>query len=553
MRRLVWAACTVGTLAMMPALAQVTAPPFVDSGAQQQRQIEEERRRREREQEQRKPTGEPLKREAPSGAAPAPSAAESVRFPVRQIRFTESAILAEGELSALAQPFLGRELSLADLRGLAEQVNGLYRQRGVVTAQAGIPPQDVSSGVVTIRLVEGRLGQVLVRGNETTDAGYVTARVGLQPDDLMDLGRLEDALIRFNRTNDAQLRAELKPGRRFSTTDVDIAMAEPPRHDLRVTADNLGADATGRNRLGLAYTNRSLLGFRDELGLADTRAAGQDSRSATYAFPVNTWGGRLSLGHYADRTAIKNGPLEPLRITGRATATVLSLRQPTWVDAGAQVDVVAGAKRRKNRNWIDQVFLSGTDIRDRSLGVEAQLFGASASWFGSFTRSAGHADTTQRDAFRIDRGSLRHFRDLGGGFSFRGVLSWQSTRHRNLSSGEQLFIGGEGTVRGYPVGQFAGDTGQVLNLELHHPLLAGEGGRWTATGFLFADGGRVAPFRPPNSTLPAREHLGSLGWGLNLQLGTRAFARLTIGHGQRRLPQMPRSNEVTLQIVASVF
>ncbi len=552
MIKLPWAVWAAAALTAMPATAQVTVPPAADPGALQQRQIDEERRRRDLEREQRKVPAEPLKRDEPAAPAPGTSAADEVRFPVRQIRFTESAILAPGELDALAAPYLGRELRLADLRALAAEVNGLYRRRGVVTAQASIPPQDVSSGVVTIRLVEGRLGQVLVHGNDTTDADYVADRVGLKPSDLMDLGRLEAALVRFNRTNDAQARAELKPGKRFATTDIEVAMAEPPRHDLRVTADNLGAAATGRNRVGLAYTNRSLLGYRDELGLADTRATGQDSRSATYAFPVNTWGGRLSLGYYADKTAVRNGPLESLRITGKSTSQALSLRQPTWVDADAQVDVVLGTKSRKNRNWIDKVFLSKVDTTDRSVGVEAQLFGSQSSWFGSYTRSVGHADTTRREGYRVDRGSLRHFRDLGGGFSLRGILTWQSTPQANLTSGEQFFIGGEGSVRGYPVGQFSGDKGQVLSLELHHPLFGTSGG-WNATGFLFADSGRVKPYRPPNSTLPESEHLGSVGWGLNLQMGTAAFARLTIGHGQRRLPQMPRSNEVTLQVVASVF
>ena len=40
-------------------------------------------------------------------------------------------------------------------------------------------------------------------------------------------------------------------------------------------------------------------------------------------------------------------------------------------------------------------------------------------------------------------------------------------QHRNgelLPSGEQFFIGGEGTVRGYPVGAYSGDQGYAASL-----------------------------------------------------------------------------------------
>ena len=545
----------VALLVVTQAYAQVPAlPSAADPGAIQQRQMEEERRRQEAEREQRKPVTEPLRRDIPEvpAAQPAPPA---VRFLVREIRFTKSEILSAEELESVARDFQGRELSLVDLQQLTARVNELYRSKGVVTALAVLPPQDVSGGVVQIRLVEGRLGATHVEGNDSTNAAYVVNRLGLKPDDLIDLGRLESALVRFNRTHDAQLRAELKPGERFATTDLRVLMTEPPRHDLRLTLDTLGSSATGRERLGLSYINRSLLGFRDDLSLSVTRASGQDSRSMTYGFPVNTWGGRLNLGYYEDSTAIKNGPLASLNITGESVAHVLSVRQPTLLNSTAQIDIVAGGKQRKSSNWIDGVFLQRTDTTDHNLGVEAQLFDQQSSWFASYIRSVGHSRVIEREGFRIDRGALRHNRNLGNGLSFRGNLWWQSSPKVLLPSSEQFFIGGEGSVRGYPVGVFSGDTGQALNLELHHPLMqasantSGVG----ATGFFFMDYGRVKPFRPSDSSLDDHEALTGVGWGLHATVGKSVYARLTFGYGHTKVPLQPRSYEVTLQLVASAF
>ena len=549
MKRLLWAVL----LTPLCALAQV--PPAADPGAIQQRQIEEEMRRREAERERRKAV-EPLKREAPARPALKPDAA-AVRFLVREIEFSPSEILSAAELEEVARDFRGRQVSLAELQQLAERINALYRAKNVVTAQAVIPPQDVSAGIVRVRLIEGRVGRIEIRGNATTDTDFILARLGLKPQELVDLDRLEPALVRFNRTNDAPLRAELKPGTEFATTDLLIDIAEPPRHDLRLTLDNHGSAATGEWRTTLAYLNRSLLGFRDDLSLSYTDASGQTSQSFGYGFPVNTWGGRVNFTHNNDETAIVNGPLKPLHITGEAVGWGLGLRQPLHVDNELQLDLAAGLRKRHSANWIGGVFLQRTDYNERSLGVEFQRFDGGSHWFASLTRHFVTATVTAADpvSLAIDRGSVRYSRELAGGLSLRGNLAWQDTAQKSLPSGELFFIGGEGRVRGYPVGAYSGDTGHALNLELHHPLWAASADTAGigASGAFFIDYGRVRPFRPPASTLPEHERLAGAGWTLLAAAGQRVQARLTFATGLKRDRLREHPYEVTLQLIASAF
>src|SRR5690606_8441668 len=115
-------------------------------------------------------------------------------------------------------------VSVHRLHELVARINALYRAKGVVTAQAVLPPQDLTDGIVRIRLIEGRVGAIDVRDNRSTDEDYVRARVRQQPGDLVDLAGLERDLQRFNRTNDAQARAELRPGSRVGETDIGILL-----------------------------------------------------------------------------------------------------------------------------------------------------------------------------------------------------------------------------------------------------------------------------------------------------------------------------------------
>ena len=545
-----------GALAAAQAAAQIVVPPSIDPGAIQQRQIDEERRRREEEREQRKPVTQPLKRDGLDQPA-VRAAPEGPRFEVREIQFTPSEILSAEELESIARQYRGRRLNMADLQELAERVNALYRAKGVVTARAVIPPQEISEGVVRVRLVEGRVGRLRIDGNASTSERYIAERLQ-PPGSLVDLKRLENDLVRFNRTNDVQLRAELKPGEQFGTTDFLLSAAEPPRHELRAFIDNAGSESTGQWRSGVTYLNRSLLGWRDDLSLSTTHADGLEGYSASYGFPFNPSGGRITAAYYKDRTQVKHGPFAALDISGKSTAGILSLRQPVYLGEKMQVDLLAGAKKRESSTWLSGVFLQRTETEDGTLGAEVQLSDARGFSLASYSVTAGEARVPDRTSYTVGRGTLRRTHELGRGWSARGNLSFQHSDDDLLPSSEQFFIGGEGSVRGYPVGVYSGDQGASLNLELHHPLAVV--GRGTAglpeiglTGFFFFDHGLVKPFRPPNSQLGTYDRLSAAGWGINAAMHRHVSARVTFAYALNDLPFEPRRYEIHFQLVASMF
>ena len=541
MIKLPWAVWAAAALTAMPATAQVTVPPASIRGPAATADRRGAAAPRPGTQ-QRKGAGRTL--EAGRTAAPAPARPPPTRcaFPVRQIRFTESAILAPGELDALAAPYLGRELRLADLCALAARWNRLY-----IAVAAWSPPRPRSrprtslSGVVTIRLVEGRLGRCW--STATTPPMRITWRTGSdwKPSDPWTWAgwKRRDPVQPHQRRPGA---GRTEAGKRFATTDIEVAMAEPPRHDLRVTADNLGAAATGRNRVGLCHTNRSLPGLSRRTRTMDTRATGPGTAGPP-PMPSGQYLGRpVESGHYADKTAVRErSPGIPCASPATTPGSFCCASRPGWMDA--QVDVVPRYQEpQEPRNWIDKV-LSKVDDDDRSVGG-GPVVRIPVELVRSYTRSVGHADTTRREGYRRP-GLPAHFRDLGGGFSLRGILTRQSTPQANLTSGEQFFSSAARAASAAILsGSFPGDKGQVLSLELHHPLFGTR-----------ADGMPPVPVRRqrPRETLspPIRRFLRANIWAASARPETPVDGRRPPCAPHHRawatLPaQMPRSNEVTL-------
>ncbi|NLT67751.1 MAG: ShlB/FhaC/HecB family hemolysin secretion/activation protein [Acidobacteria bacterium] len=539
-------------LAACPALAQVVTP-----GALQQLRIEEDERQRRMERLDQQQSAEPKVEVPAEGPAIKPDP-DAVPFFVRRIQFTKSEIIRTDELEKLAADYQGREQTLPRLQALAAAVNDEYRKRGVVTAQAVIPPQDVSAGIVEIRLVEGRLGNILLKGSNSTSTAYVLKRIGMKPGDLVDLQRLERDLLRFNRTNDVQLQAQLAPGTAFSTTDLRLFMREPSRHSLRTFVDDGGGFSTGEYRGGVTYSNRSLFGYRDDLSLSTVQSDGQHSYSIRYGLPFNRSGGRVALAYYQDHTEIRHGSYSSLDISGESRSVVFSLRQPVYLGRFGQIDLLGGAKARRNKTWISDIFVAGTDTIDGSIGIEAQRADSHGYWVGSYSFTTGSARAEERSDYWHGRGWVHRRQYLTDRWSAVGSFSWQNTARRMLPASEQFIIGGEGTVRGLPVGTYGGNSGLTLSAELHHPIVTIFPGDGDAplefNGFLFFDFGHVRIYRPPDSTAVLNEQLSCIGWGFNLAFSRYAVAKAGFSYGMNAIPEaMGRQNALFFQVTANIF
>lgn len=92
-----------------------------------------------------------------------PSARTRVELDERS--FTLAGVLVEGataysnlEFLRIYRPWLGRAVTVSELRAIAEAITRRYHEDGYFLSNAFLPAQDIASGVVRIRVIEGHLG-----------------------------------------------------------------------------------------------------------------------------------------------------------------------------------------------------------------------------------------------------------------------------------------------------------------------------------------------------------------------------------------------------------
>lgn len=135
---------------------------------------------------------------------------EGERVPVTGIRFSGNMVFDDAVLQSLVEGNLQPRMHMAELEALALRVTRYYRERGYLVARAWVPPQDISSGTVTIALLEGRLGQVQVN-NGADVAGNATAPLRrLQTGEPVSNRAFESALLELADLPGVEVRSTLR-------------------------------------------------------------------------------------------------------------------------------------------------------------------------------------------------------------------------------------------------------------------------------------------------------------------------------------------------------
>lgn len=503
-------------LLCLPALAVATPP---DAG-QLQRQAEQALSRA-------PPPPPPA-----GGTATTPADASGPQFEVVHFELQGVTLLPPETLQDALAPWRGRPLHFADLQAAQRRIVSVYREHGWF-ARAELPEQDITEGTVVVQVLEGRFARLGVLDDGRRARGeFIAAMVarGLQPDAPYALSRLERGLLLANDLPGVYVDGVLQAGQSPGSSDLILQVDDGPLLGGSLAVGNDGSRYTGRAQAIARLTLDNPSGYGDQLGATFMRGGDLRYAGASYSAPLGTSGLRGSLGYTAlDYRLGKE--FELLEAEGASRLQRIGLGYPLHRSEAWNLEMELAWARR----WQEDASL-GEDLRKRrlqdltlSLSGDALHRGAGGG-HSAWILDLGHGrvrldlpadllfDTQGpgvQGGFSLARLELRHDRWLAPDWYLRARLNGQWA-DGNLDSSQQFVLGGPAGVRGYPVNEAAGDSGAVLQLELHR--LFATPGNGELDGYLFVDGGRVRQRQDPwdswDAGVPNRYRLAAAGLGL---------------------------------------
>ena len=470
---LVYLALVLGLLAEGHAAAAVISAGSLDAGAQ----MERDRRaiERERVMEQIAEDEAAKKNKVEQGEKPAAEeAGAELSFALQQVIWNPSEILTKEQIQAVTASYIGKQVTLKDLREMADKITNIYRDKGYMTCGAVLPPQRIHDGVVEVRLIEGKTGKVNLTGNRYTKTGYIMNRINLKPGEIANTEKLNRDLRWFQGTNDVQLRVVMKPGAEEGTTDYDIMAFEPQNQSVTLYTDNDGYESSGRWRAGIFYNMKSVSGHRDSLRAHFIGSRGTKAWSLGYSVPISRKGMRLELDYSGNKTKVVKGELEPLGVEGKSNSYSLTWRAPFHVTEKSRHEAGLQYVHQKSETDLGHGQVQWVDDRIQRVipyvsfthyGKDSVLYHKHSFVWARRRDIDGESDTGK--LYRLS--SFWQKRNTNGQF-WQARLDGQFGSGDNLAASDRFFIGGVNSVRGYEEGFIGGSRGISMGLEYHIPV-----------------------------------------------------------------------------------
>ena len=515
-------ALLLGLLAEGHAAAAVISAGSLDAGAQ----MERDRRaiERERVMEQIAEDEAAKKNKVEQGEKPAAEeAGAELSFALQQVIWNPSEILTKDQIQAVTASYIGKQVTLKDLREMADKITNIYRDKGYMTCGAVLPPQRIRDGVVEIRLIEGKTGKVALTGNRFTRTGYIMNRLGLKAGEITNTDKLNKDLRWFQGTNDVQLRVVMKPGAEEGTTDYDVMVFEPKNQSVTLYVDNDGYETSGRWRAGIFYNMKSVSGHRDSLRAHFIGSRGTKAWSLGYSVPISRKGMRLELDYSGNKTKVVKGELEPLGVEGKSNSYSLTWRAPFHVTEKSRHEAGLQYVHQKSETDLGHGQVQWVDDRIQRVipyvsfthyGKDSVLYHKHSFVWARRRDIDGESDTGK--LYRLS--SFWQKRNTNGQF-WQARLDGQFGSGDNLAASDRFFIGGVNSVRGYEEGFIGGSRGLSVGLEYHIPVDKAK----RIFVYPFFDWGTVGGYAAP-------EHNKLMSAGLGIEARYKhLYGTLTVG------------------------
>lgn len=234
----------------------------------------------------------------------APAGSEAHKFTLKSVSFDGNTKLSSEQLSAIAAPYIGKEISLAQVYELASKVTAAYRAEGYILARAIVPTQTIEDGILRIKIIEGFIDKVTVEG-DAGGAKRLLEEHGRRIAAIHPLTAkvLERELLLAQDISGLDLRSVLTPSKTTPGAADLTLLVKRDRFSGYVGADNLGSKYLGPYEVTGAAFGNDLFGLAGQLGVTAVVTPGRLEMgygALTYDVPLTASGLRLySLLSYA--------------------------------------------------------------------------------------------------------------------------------------------------------------------------------------------------------------------------------------------------------------
>lgn len=454
------------------------------------------------------------------------------------------------------QSRIGRNLTLGGLNTMVRDAVIAYRKSDLPVVDVLVPEQEITTGVLQLVIIEGRLGDVIVEGVSPRESQSLANQIHVERGEVIRESQLLEDVSWINKNPARRVDLIFSPGTNYGETDIILRSEAYRAISAYMAYENSGTDATGENRgiFGASWVGPLFFDMNSILSYQFTTSFDSPGdlfgHSGVFASYL-PWQHQITLlGAYVGSNVNFGGVGAAINTNGinKQGSGRYAIPLDSFGRFSHELEIGMDFKSSNSDLSFGNVAIFNTisEIVQYSLGYNILAKDDTGTWRvdievvnspgGNTNKNTNAIFASQRAFATADytygRVVIERDQELANGWSAFGKLAAQVS-NANLLSSETLGAGGFDTVRGFEQRVVSGDSGIVGTAELRTPAffpsnLAGYSNLQDgARGLIFYDFGTLRSEIP----LPGQvdRELGSVGAGLRYQLENWFTLRVDYG------------------------
>ena len=414
----------------------------------------------------------------PATNATAPNADTPAQFIFKGFKFEGNTVYSSNSLSRLIAKQVPAVKDLSDIQSAAQAVANRYQEDGVL-ARVDLLPQDLTEGIVTITITEGKFsGARLESANSAKLPPDLLTRMVEKAQPVgapVRLSNMDRATMLLNEVPGVQANVRLSTGQAEGQTEALVQVQDKNPWDGQLTLDNTGSVSTGIARFSSQFNRYGMLGRADVGSMQYMHSKGLDYLRLGYNEPLGYGGARWGLNTEYTHYTVIGEDYGQLDLHGPSNSLSLYVSQPWIRRRDFSSDWVMTAEHKNFKNISS---FTSSQYKVDNLSGTVSMTTQDSLWRGGENNAS----------LQLQRGFVNYdsTNTLDGGFtkwrlnmsrknkindSQALLVSYQRQwANRNLDSSEKFSIGGASSVRAYPGGETSGSEASMFTTEWQHDL-----------------------------------------------------------------------------------
>ncbi len=465
---------------------------------------------------------------------------------IKRIVLDGNSVFSEQELRLIVSPHEDHNVSIAELENLRQELTHYYIDRGYIDSGVLISTDNFKNGELHLRIIEGRIDEVRLKGLNGLREAYVKNRLVPNSDAPLNIKELQDRFqVLLTDPLIKQMNGRILAGTSTGHSVLDVDVVRAPSYHWSLFGNNYRPPSIGAEALGISGTVNNLTGLGDSVDFTFLHSSGSERYAGGFKLPL-TDSGTIAIFHFDEGdSSLIEAPINNIDIKSNIhsleggisqsiintldkrlnVGLLLAVRENETHLLGRPFSFI-GVQNGRNQATVWRIFQDFTQHWERHALAVRSTFSVGMDAFGATPKTQNQNPNSEFFAW-LGQTQYAYLIDQSSGTQavLRGNLQLSDAPLLPL---EKMAVGGINTVRGYRENYFVRDQGYSVALELHVPLITGNSAPKHHLTFIpFVDYGQAWNYGERSADIY------SIGAGIDWQYGfvdTEIFYGYALNH-----------------------